>query len=143
MNEIIRHEGVVESLEEGCLHVRILQASACSECKVSTYCHIADGKEKTIDVVTSDASNYVVGDQVEVTASRSVGMKAVAWAFGMPFLVMVGTVFAVSLLTHNEGLAALMGILSLIPCYGGLYLMRDKFKRSLTFSVTKMNNKSE
>lgn len=137
MNDEIRHDGVVERVEEGCLHVRILQATACGRCQVSAHCHIAEGKEKLIDVVTSDARRYEVGESVEVVASRSVGMKAVAWAFGMPFIVMVATVFVVSFFTHNEGLSALMGLLSLVPCYAGLYLWRDHLKRTLAFRVRK------
>ena len=75
---------------------------------MSAHCHIAEGKEKLIDVVTPDAHCYEVGDSVEVVASRSVGMKAVAWAFGLPFIVMVTTVFVASYFTSNEGLAALL-----------------------------------
>ena len=76
MNDEIRHDGVVERVEEGCLHVRILQATACGGCQVSAHCHIAEGKEKLIDVVAPEAHCYEVGDSVEVVwhESRCVGL---------------------------------------------------------------------
>ena len=46
MSNKIRHEGVIDSIDEGCVHVRILQTSACAACKVAGYCNAAEAKEK-------------------------------------------------------------------------------------------------
>jgi len=42
MNNKISHSGVVENIEDGCAHVRIVQSSACAACKVAGYCHAAE-----------------------------------------------------------------------------------------------------
>ncbi|MQO97027.1 SoxR reducing system RseC family protein, partial [Prevotella copri] len=38
MNNKIKHSGIVESVEEGCVCIRIVQSSACSACKVAAHC---------------------------------------------------------------------------------------------------------
>ena len=66
MSNRIRHEGIIDSIDEGCVHVRILQTSACAACKVAGYCNAAEAKEKIVDVFQTDASAMKVGDTVTV-----------------------------------------------------------------------------
>ena len=69
MNQRIRHSGVVESIEEGCVHVRIVQTSSCAACKVAGYCNAAESKEKMIDVYCDAVADFKVGQQVTVSTS--------------------------------------------------------------------------
>ena len=64
MNNKIRHEGIIDSIERECVHVRILQTSACAACKVAGYCNAAEAKEKIVDVYHTDVSGLKVGDAV-------------------------------------------------------------------------------
>lgn len=50
MSNKIKHNGVVDGVEEGCVRVRILQSSACSACKVAAHCNASETKEKIIEV---------------------------------------------------------------------------------------------
>lgn len=103
MNHKIRHEGIVDSIEEGCVHVRILQTSACASCKVAGYCNAAEAKEKIVDVFQTKGSSLKVGDAVTVSASGDVAARALLWAFGLPFLLMVTVLVLVLWQTHDEG----------------------------------------
>jgi hypothetical protein len=67
-NNVISHIGVVDSIAEGMVCVRIVQSSACSACKVASYCNSAESKEKIIEVRCSDADSYAVGQKVTVMA---------------------------------------------------------------------------
>lgn len=135
MNHIIRHSGVVESIEDGCVHIRITQTSACAACKVAGYCNAAESKEKIIDVYCDDVAAYSIGQAVVVTTTGQVAARALLWGFGFPFLLLVVVLFLTWLLTAHEGWAALCALSSLIPYYMVLWLMRDKMSQQLAFSI--------
>jgi len=135
MRNNISHSGVVERVEEGCVHVRIVQTSACAACKVAGYCNAAEAKEKVIDVYGADSQRYSVGQTVKVVASRAVAGRALLLGFGLPFVVLVGVLVLVLALTHNELWAALAGLLALAPYYGVLYLMRHRISDRLSFWI--------
>ena len=130
---MISHSGIVESVTDGCVKVRILQASACGSCKVAGHCHAAESKEKIVEVCSRDAAAYTSGQKVTVFTTGDVANHALLLGFGVPFLVLVGVLVMVLLLTDNEGLAALSGLVALVPYYGVLYLCRDHIRRQLTF----------
>ena len=135
MNHIIRHSGVVESIEDGCVHIRITQTSACAACKVAGYCNAAESKEKIIDVYCDDVAAYSIGQAVVVTTTGQVAARALLWGFVFPFLLLVVVLFLTWLLTAHEGWAALCALASLIPYYMVLWLMRDKMSQQLAFSI--------
>ena len=136
MKDKISHSGVVESVEGNCVHVRITQASACAACKVAGYCNAAETKEKLVDVYSDVAvGRFRVGDIVTVSASTQVAAYALLLGFGLPFVVVVAVLLMVLLLTHNEGLAAVAGLLALLPYYGVLFLTRNRVRNKLSFSI--------
>ena len=123
MNNKIKHSGIVESVEEGCVCIRIVQSSACSACKVAAHCTASESKEKMIEVSTSEASLYHKGDSVVVTADL------------LPLILMVIALVGVLKATRSEGAAALSALGILIPYYVVLYLFRNKLKNKLSFSI--------
>lgn len=134
MGNNISHSGVIESVEDGCVHVRIVQTSACAACKVAGYCNAAESKEKLVDVYT-DSSAYQVGQAVSVMASRKVAANALLLGFGLPFVVLVVVLVGVLLLTGNELWAAFSGLLALVPYYALLWLFRNKLRDKLSFWI--------
>ena len=135
MSNNIRHEGIMDSIEEGCVHVRILQTSACAACKVAGYCNAAEAKEKIIDVFDAGKSGLKVGDAVVVSTSGDVAARALLWAFGVPFVWLVAVLVLVLWQTGDEGIAAISSLLSLIPYYGILFLMRHRMRRQMAFVI--------
>jgi len=136
MSTKISHSGVVESISEGCVQVRILQTSACAACKVAGHCHASESKEKIVDVLNAgDTSHLKVGDSVIVSASRDVANRALLLGFGVPFLILVSVLIIMLKLVVDEGLAALAALSALLPYYGLLYLMRDRIQQKMAFSI--------
>ena len=130
----ISHSGIVESIGEDCVRVRILQTSACAACKVSGVCHAAESKEKIVDVFNvPDTSGLHVGDQVVVCASQDVARRALLLGFGLPLLLSVVVLLATLHVTSHEGKAALAALLALVPYYGLLYLFRNSIRQKLSF----------
>lgn len=140
MTEKISHSGVIESIESGCVHVRIVQTSACAACKAASYCNASESREKLVDVYCDAPSgSFQPGQPVTVVASREVAARALLLGFGVPFVVMVGVLALVLALTGSEGLAAAGGIVALAPYYGMLYLFRDRVRDKLSFSIETMS----
>ena len=132
MSNKIKHAGVVDGVEGECVRVRILQSSACSACKVAAHCNASETKEKIIDVMDADASHYQKGDQVMVVA---VGFRASLYGYLLPLILMVVTLVGVLAATHSEGLAAVSALGILIPYYVLLFLMRNKLRNRLSFTL--------
>ena len=136
MSNIISHSGIIESIHEGCVQVRILQASACAACKVAGHCNASESKEKIIDVMNvSDISQLKVGDSVVVRVSRDVANKALLLSFGVPFLILVSVLLIMLKLSSDEGIAAITSLVALVPYYVALYFMREKIQQKIAFSI--------
>lgn len=136
MSQKIVHQGIVDSLSDEGVRVRIVQSAACGSCKVASQCHISEQKTKLVDVrMAQSADGLKVGDAVRVAATTQMGMKAVVLAFVLPFLLMVGVVFVVSLFTRDEPLMALCGLVSLIPYYIIIYACRKKISEKIAFEI--------
>lgn len=135
MSNKIKHAGVVDGVEGECVRVRILQSSACSACKVAAHCNASETKEKIIDVRDADASHYQKGDQVMVVADTAVGFRASLYGYLLPLILMVVTLVGVLAASHSEGLAALSALGILIPYYVLLFLMRNKLRNRLSFTL--------
>ena len=135
MSNKIKHNGVVDGVEEGCVRVRILQSSACSACKVASHCNASETKEKIIEVQVADAVKYQLGDSVVVVADTAVGFRASLYGYLLPLVLMVVVLVAVLKITQSEGYAAVSALGILIPYYIGLYLLRNKLRNKLSFSL--------
>ena len=135
MENSIRHEGTVESVDGEHIRVRILQHSACSACKVASHCSASESKEKIVDVFHYRQHHLKVGDAVIVgTSSHSVG-KALLLGFGFPLLlllVVIGVLFAAGV---NEGITALAALVALIPYYIGLWIFRQRIADNIAFFI--------
>ena len=139
MNKIY-HDGIVESSYEGCVKVRITQTAACASCKIAKHCNASDAQEKIIDVHVDRSDDYAPGEQVTVSLSAGNAYHAVLLAFGLPLLVMVAVILAAYMITKDEGLAAIIGVASLLPYYLILYLLRDKLSQKYAFVIKKISN---
>ena len=135
MSNKIKHNGVVDGVEEGCVRVRILQSSACSACKVAAHCNASETKEKIIEVQVADADRYQRGDSVIVVADTAVGFRASLYGYLLPLILMVVSLVAVLKIMQSEGYAAMSALGILIPYYIGLYLLRNKLRNKLSFSL--------
>ena len=127
----------MESVKEGLVRVRILQASACAACKVASKCHTAESKEKIIDVTVEghEAFNWKKGQAVTVCTSGTMAGRGLLLGFGVPLLIMLIVLVATLAAGCSEGMAALLMIVSLIPYYIGLWLFRNRIARTISFQI--------
>ena len=135
MNNKIRHSGIIDSIENSTVRVRILQTSACAACKVAAHCNASESKEKLVDVAVADGSVRRVGDTVTVCASRNVVSRAMLLAFALPLALMVATLVTVMLLTGDEGVAGLSSVAVLVPYFLTVWLLRSRIGRQVSFTL--------
>ena len=135
MSNKISHSGRIENICDGCIKVQIVQTSACVACKVASHCNAAESKVKIVDVLCSNTTDYTIGQQVTVWASKDVANRALLLGFGAPFLLLICVLLLASRLMTDEGLAALVAIASLIPYYLALWLMKDRIRKQISFQL--------
>lgn len=134
MNQDIRHDGIIDSIDGRHIRVRILQSTACSACKIASRCSASETKEKLIDVET-DPTGLHVGQQVVVGTAHAVARKALLLGFGLPLLLMVAVVIGFLLAGASEELSGMAALGSLIPYYILLWLLRHRVARQVVFSI--------
>ena len=135
MSQKISHSGVIESVLEGCVKVRIVQTSACAACKIAGHCNASESKVKIVDVFCSNSSDYSVGQNVTVWASKDVANKALLLGFGVPFLLLVSVLMIALKIIGDEGISALIALGALVPYYFALWLMRDSIQHQISFQI--------
>ncbi|WP_455671533.1 SoxR reducing system RseC family protein [Phocaeicola sp.] len=136
MTDIIKHRGIVENIKGSHVVVRITQTSACAACSVKGHCNASESKDKLIDVFDTKASSYQVGEEVMLYGTTSMGMQAVLLAFGVPFLILLITLFVTMRLTDgNELRSAIISLLALVPYYLIIYVCRNKLSKKFSFTL--------
>jgi len=135
MENVIRHEGIIDYIKGTHVRVRITRTPACAGCKVAARCATAEAREKVIDATATDASAWHVGQTVVVTTAGTMAGRALLLGFGLPLLLML-LVLGVAMVTGcNEGATALLMLASLVPYYFVLWLCRDRIASKMTFHV--------
>lgn len=132
----IRHSGTVERIEGLHVYVRIMKSDSCSACSIKSRCSTTSSQERLIDIETSDAAAYKMGDEVWVTGTSSMGAKAIMYGACIPFFILIGTLFILSRLGAGELMVGLCSIVMLIPYY--VILSLNKKRMSQTFSLSVM-----
>jgi sigma-E factor negative regulatory protein RseC len=131
----IIHPGIIEKIEEDKILVKILSQSACSTCHAKAACMVSDVEEKIVEVNKDRAGHWKEGEQVNVHMRKSLGPRAVFLGYLMPLIVLVVALIILVSLIHNEGIAALLSLLLLIPYYFVLYLFKDKIGKTFSFYI--------
>ena len=88
-----------------------------------------------MDVRTTDATSYAVGDGVVLVGSLTQGLKATWWAYVLPLLLVIAAVAGGYVWTGSDGIAAGLALLVLLLYYGVMYVMRSRFERRFAFSI--------
>ena len=132
---MIEHQGIITSISDKKISVKIIQQSACSTCHAKGACMAADSKEKVVEV-TDVTGKYKINDLVIIEGKESMGYKAVLWAFVIPVFILVLTIIlATSAWKWRETEAAIASVLALAPYYLALYFLRHKMANSFTFTI--------
>ena len=132
----IKHSGEVVRIERNVVYVKMTVNSACSGCHAKAVCGVGESEDKVVEVETSLASEYNIGERVEVALqSDTMGAKAVILTYVVPFFVLSLLLVAAVVGGLGEGLAVVVALAGVVAYYGVLYLMRDKIKNRIKFTI--------
>lgn len=139
MAQIIQHRGTVENVGKERVQVRIVQLSACSSCAAKKMCNSSEQKEKLIDVYVKGGESYLTGEEVMLTGTLRMGLKAVVLAYVIPLFLLLAVLFFTVSVLGNEPLGALLSLTALALYYGGLYMNRKALTRNFSFTIKHLN----
>lgn len=136
MANTIKHQGVIEHIQGTHIQVRITQTSACASCSIKGHCTSADTKEKIIDVFDNAASQYQVGQEVWVVGTLSMGIQAVLFAFLLPLVILVTSIFLLMNVLKDELLASCGSMICVAVYYFLLkILFKEKLRKRMSFII--------
>lgn len=133
----ISHEGVIASMSEDKVTVKITSYAACSSCHAKGACSMAGGEEEKLLHVPLPDPDLRIGDKVRVILAQSLGFRALFLGYVLPFLIVLIMLLVMTAAGSDELLAGLASLGVLLPYYVGLKLMRRKVDSQFSFFVQK------
>jgi len=131
------HSGIISKIKGDSVVVSLEQNINCESCHAKGACGISESNTKKIEIINS-IDSFKINENVNVVLKKSLGMKAVFWAYVFPFILMFSTL-VISNGFLKEWQAGLASIFVLLPYYLILYLLQDKLKRAFKISILKYN----
>ncbi len=135
MSHQISHEGIVTSIDNDNIQIKILSKSACTSCNIKTACNMSEMQEKIITIPAPKDKNLSIGQEVIVSMRLSQANKAVIFAYIIPLIILISMIFILNILKIDEGLNALISICSLAPYYLILYLFKAKIRSKFEYEI--------
>ncbi len=134
---MIRHEGVVLSINGDKAHVEIVQTSACSACKARSMCMSSESQQKEMDVMMLEPMQ--VGDKVEVEVRERLAWKAVLLAYILPFIVMLAIIAILDFTTDwSEAVVGTLSLCGIALYYIGLSVFKHRLQTQFSFTARKL-----
>ena len=137
MDELIRHEGIVLSINGEKAHVQIVQTSACSACKARSMCMSSESQSKEMDANMLEPMK--IGDKVEVEVRERLAWKAVLLAYILPFIVMLAIIAILDFATDwSEAVVGTLSLCGIALYYIGLSVFRNRLQKQFSFTARKI-----
>lgn len=136
-DNFVRHVGKISKIINGVITVSLIGNFQCEACNAKRGCGISDSELKEIEVIDT-YSKFSINESVEVILAKELGLKAVLWAYVIPFILLLSVLIITSYFL-KEWIAGILSLLILIPYYFILYILRRSFKKKYKFSILKYN----
>ena len=137
-DSVIKHSGVVLSIDGSVARIKILQTSACAACKAKDMCVSSESQEKIIDALMIE--QLEVGEKAEVIVREQLAWKAILLGYILPFIVMIGVIITLDLCTPlDETIYGTIALCSIAVYYLVLRLFRNKIQKHFSFTARKEN----
>ena len=135
---IIEHEGTVVSVAAGRVFVDAEVGGACGSCAARQKCAMGGtAQHRTIEVETSDAASYRVGERVMVAMRSGMGLTAAAFGYVLPLVLLVATVAACACAGMPDSVSALAALASTGIYYAVLRAFRGRLSGKISFTISK------
>lgn len=133
--DCIIKSGVVESIGDKYIKVRIHNQSACSMCYSKGVCTSLGSGERLIDVEKDRHIVVLPGDTVDIKMISGSGWLAVILGYIVPFVLLISTLIITSEFS-SESIAAIASLLVLVPYFLILHFYRNRMKKYFRFTLS-------
>ena len=135
----IAHPGIVESIGDTYVSVKITQHSACDTCRAKLIC-VGDHETRNSIVKAvlqnpADRPALHPGSPVVVELEEAMAWLTIILAFAVPLALMLTTFFVTLTSTGREAAAGIAAMLILAPYYLVLGLNRNRLNRRVFFTA--------
>jgi sigma-E factor negative regulatory protein RseC len=137
MENVIGHKGVVISVSETEVYVKIERSESCGGCKNKASCRMGKEDEQIIPIETKEANTYSAGEEVNISMKTSLGLKATLYAYLLPLALLLIVFITVYQFTSSELIQILFAFFAVILYYFLLYKMRHRMKKTFQFFISK------
>ncbi|ALJ05898.1 hypothetical protein APS56_12495 [Pseudalgibacter alginicilyticus] len=129
------HSGIISKIASNSVVVSLEQNVHCASCRAKAACGISESNTKEIEI-TNPTDSFKINENVNVVLKKTMGLKAVFWAYIFPFILMFCTLLITSTFLE-EWVAGLWSIFILIPYYTILYFLKNTFKSAFKMTILK------
>ena len=136
-NDVVSHEGIVQSIDGEKVVVKMTVSSACTGCHARHLCSSLDTRDKQVEAENVSHLPLEVGEKVTVELQEKLAMKAVILCFLIPLIVMLVVFIVFNNLINSELWASLGSLGSIALYYFVVWLFRGKIARDYSFIIKK------
>lgn len=129
------HSGVISKITGDSVIVSLEQHIHCDSCRAKSACGISESSTKEIEI-TNPIDTFKINEHVNVVLKKSLGLKAVFWAYVFPFLLMFSTLIIASSFI-KEWMAGALSLFVLLPYFLTLYFLKNTLKSAFKISILK------
>lgn len=138
----IRHKAKIVQVNAHSVEAEIEVKSACAQCALLKACQMHEVSQCKIIIPLEDGKIYQKGEVVDVSISLDEGMLAAFYAYVLPLILVLLTLFVSLVVGLSEIISGICSIIVLIPYYFGVFLKKNFFARMLNFKIVKIENSS-
>lgn len=135
---LICNQGEVKKIEGSILFVEIERHAACAGCQSKHVCFGSERRNELIEVLTPDSREFQIGEKVEVSIRKSLGVKAILIAYLLPFLILAISLFTSYYFTKKELLSIGIAFILTALYYLLIKIIDKKLQKQFTFTVNKL-----
>ena len=132
---IFTREGTVSRILPHRVEVTVISVSACLHCRLKENCTVSDCRSRNILVETDNPQRYAPGSRVTVLMDSRLGWWSVFYAYILPLILVLGSLFAILAATADEPAAAAGALAVLVPYYLLLAAMKKRLLSRYAFRL--------
>ncbi|MFR1674408.1 MAG: SoxR reducing system RseC family protein [Alphaproteobacteria bacterium] len=132
---IFTREGTVSRILPHRVEVTVISVSACLHCRLKENCTVSDCRSRNILVETDNPQRYAPGSRVTVLMDSRLGWWSVFYAYILPLILVLSSLFAILAATADETAAAAGALAVLVPYYLLLAAMKKRLLSRYAFCL--------
>jgi sigma-E factor negative regulatory protein RseC len=129
----IEHTGIVHSVGEHGITVRIEVHPACAGCQAAGICSSSGTNEKFFHLPFQE--NLHKGQRVHVVTSLSNGYKALVLGYILPLFILLALLVILLAAGCSEIIAGVGSVVAVVVYYLALYLLRNRIEKKIKFTL--------